>query len=130
MFTENSLDDILEKYTSEAEVRALNNERKFFEKEPKNRSGLKNYPAAQRELDLHGLTSSEAQSLAENFLVSAVRQRLRTVRLIVGKGLHSKDQQAVLPGVIEKLLSDWKRQKKILGYKWEKGRGTVLVYLP
>jgi len=131
MFTEDSLDDILEKHTSEADVRRISHERRFFENQVKdNFISTKNHPKPQTELDLHGFTSQEAKPMAESFLKNALHQRLRTVSIVTGKGLHSKNQQSVLQGVVETLLIDLRRQNKVLGYKWGQGGGKVSVYLP
>ena len=50
----------------------------------------------------------------------------------MGKGLHSEDR-AVLPDVIEDLLTDMKREDIVLSYRWEKRvkrkSGAVIVYL-
>jgi hypothetical protein len=55
-----------------------------------------------------------------------------TLRLIVGKGLHSADG-AVLPDVIEDLLLALKRESLVLTFDWDKGvkrkSGAVIVYL-
>ena len=90
---------------------------------------LKHYPHPQQTFDLHGLTGAEAERAAERFLRTVANQRLRTVRLITGRGLHSKGGQPVLPEVIENLLTRLRQSRKVLEFKWESGRGAVLVYL-
>ena len=50
---------------------------------------IKTYPAPQAELDLHGNTAPEAEKRTEAFIENARRKKICTVRIIVGKGLHS-----------------------------------------
>ena len=93
---------------------------------------LRRYPAPQAQLDLHGATAPRARQRAESFIRTALADGLFTLRLIVGKGLHSEGG-AVLPDVIEDLLLALKRENLILTYRWEKGvkrkSGAVIVYL-
>ncbi|MCP4219527.1 MAG: Smr/MutS family protein [bacterium] len=90
------------------------------------------YPAPQAEVDLHGCNAVEAENRVNSFISNAAGKRLRTVRLIVGKGLHSEGK-AVLPDVVENLLFQLKRSQTILGFKWEKKEkrksGALIVYL-
>ena len=94
---------------------------------------LRHYPAPQDECDLHGCTARQAEARAEAFVQDARLRRLLTVRLIVGKGLHSSGP-AVLPEVIERLLSDLKQHNRIAAYRWEKRSrsrsGALVIYLP
>jgi DNA-nicking Smr family endonuclease len=93
---------------------------------------LKIYPAPQLELDLHGYTADRAGAKTEAFLGSARQNDIRTVRIIVGKGLHSEGK-AVLPDVVEKKIIELKRKKWVLTFKWEKKdkrkSGALIVYL-
>lgn len=94
---------------------------------------VKIYPAPQRELDLHGFTSIRAAATVEMFIGKALRDEIQTVRVIVGKGLHSQGK-AVLPDVVERKLAELKRKEWVLTYKWEKKdkrkSGSLIVYLP
>jgi DNA-nicking Smr family endonuclease len=93
---------------------------------------LKIYPGPQLELDLHGYTADGAGAKTEAFLRSARQNDIRTVRIIVGKGLHSEGK-AVLPDVVEKKIIELKRKKWVLTFKWEKKdkrkSGALIVYL-
>ena len=93
---------------------------------------LHRYPAPQAQLDLHGDTALIARQRADSFLRTAVAAGSLTVRLIVGKGLHS-ESGAVLPDVVEDLLFLMKREGLVLTYRWDKGAkrksGAVIVYL-
>lgn len=51
---------------------------------------------AQAELDLHGLTRSEAKHELADFLYECKRRGARCVRIIHGKGLGSKNREPVL----------------------------------
>jgi DNA-nicking Smr family endonuclease len=94
---------------------------------------LRRYPAPQAQLDLHGDTVLKARQRADSFIRTAMADGLLTLRLIVGKGLHSEGG-AVLPDAIEDLLSSLKRESFVLAFRWEKGlkrkSGAVIVYLP
>lgn len=98
---------------------------------PKNKNEiLKEYPTIpQDELDLHGKTSIEAERELRSFIQSAKRRSLRTVRIITGKGIHSKEGEAILREVAEDKAIEFKRESLVFSHKWEKGGGSLLVYL-
>jgi DNA-nicking Smr family endonuclease len=93
---------------------------------------IKRYPAPQEDLDLHGFTAIEADRKTDFFIRSARKRELFTVRIIVGKGLHSQGR-AVLPDVVEDRLAALKNEKEVLTIRWEKRQksksGSVIVYL-
>jgi DNA-nicking Smr family endonuclease len=93
---------------------------------------IKRYPAPQGQLDLHGFTAREAQQRVEAYLRNAHHRQIFTLRLIVGKGLHS-EFGPVLPDVVEDKLIELKRQNIVLAYEWDKKKksksGAVIVYL-
>jgi len=93
---------------------------------------IKRYPPPEKDLDLHGFTALGAQLKARSFLTTCKLQGYFTVRIIVGKGLHS-DLGPVLPDTIEDLLSRLKTQDIVLGFAWERKKksrsGSVIVYL-
>jgi DNA-nicking Smr family endonuclease len=90
---------------------------------------VKDYPGPQREIDLHGQTGSEAMFELRNFIERSVNQRIRTVRVITGKGLHSQHMKSVLPELTEKKLGELRRTGKVLTFRREKTGGSYLVYL-
>ena len=96
-------------------------------------AAIRNSPPPQERIDLHGCTASEAEIKTENFLARARRNRLQTVLVITGKGLHSPEGP-VLKDVIEARLKIMKSNGTILAYLWEKKdrekSGALLVYLP
>lgn len=93
---------------------------------------LKRYPPPESNLDLHGFTAIGAQVKTRSFISSAHVQGFFTLRIIVGKGLHSEGGP-VLPHVVEDLLKEMKKENIVLSYEWEGGKrskfGAVLVYL-
>ena len=93
---------------------------------------LKRYPPPEADLDLHGFTAIGAQLKLRNFVNSCKRQGYFTVRIIVGRGLHS-DFGAVLPDVAEDVVKALKQQNIVLSYRWEKKKksrsGALIVYL-
>ncbi len=93
---------------------------------------LRRYPSPQAQLDLHGATAAQARQRAAHFMRSSLANGLFTVRIIVGKGLHS-EAGAVLPDAIEDLLLVLKREALVLSYRWDKGikrkSGAIIVYL-
>ena len=97
------------------------------------REKRKSYPHPQDELDLHGKTGPEAERKTAAFIGETAGLRLRTIRIITGKGLHS-DGPAVLPDVVESKLKELQAENQIFDFVWDKGEkhksGSVIVYLP
>ncbi len=86
--------------------------------------------AVQDHLDLHGLTSPEARVLIAEFLAHCVRNGLRCVRIVHGKGLGSPNREPVL----KKKVAGWLAQRdEVLAYcqapQADGGGGAVLVLL-
>ncbi len=86
--------------------------------------------AIEAELDLHGLRVVEARQVLTTFLHSALAQRLKTVRIIHGKGNGSLHKQPVLKGKV----NHWLRQRnEVLAFcsarPADGGTGAVYVLL-
>ncbi len=64
-------------------------------------------------LDLHGHTVEESTLLIEQFLEQCVEQRMLKVRIVHGRGLHSKDGVGVLK---ELVLGELKKSKYVRAY--------------
>jgi DNA-nicking Smr family endonuclease len=84
----------------------------------------------QGHLDLHGHTAAEARLLTAEFLARCLRDGLRCVRIVHGKGLRSPNREPVL----KKKLSGWLAQRdEVLAYcqapLTDGGGGAVLVLL-
>ncbi len=93
---------------------------------------LKRYPGVELELDLHGYNAIGAQLKLRSFIQSCKHQGFFTVRVIVGKGIHSEDG-AVLPDIVEDELKAMKKQNLIIFYEWDRKKkktsGAIIVYL-
>jgi DNA-nicking Smr family endonuclease len=84
----------------------------------------------QSEIDLHGLTVAEARPALVEFLNDCLREGLRCVRIIHGKGLGSKNQMPVL----KRKVASWLMQRdEILAFcqarRVEGGGGAAVVLL-
>jgi DNA-nicking Smr family endonuclease len=84
----------------------------------------------QSEIDLHGLRSDDAREALATFLREAMRQGMRCVRVVHGKGLGSPGKTPVLKGKVH----SWLVQKnEVLAFVQargdEGGAGAVVVLL-
>jgi len=84
----------------------------------------------ERELDLHGMTSKEAQAALDRFLGHCRQQQIRCVRIIHGKGRGSRDGRPV----IKNQLNQWLRNiPQVLAFcparAHDGGTGAVYVLL-
>ena len=93
---------------------------------------LKRYPPVEIVLDLHGYNAIGAQVKTRSFILSCKHQGFFTLRIIVGKGLHS-DLGPVLPDVVEVVVKEMKKQDQVIFYEWDKKKktksGALIVYL-
>jgi len=84
----------------------------------------------QAELDLHGMTTTEAHDALVDFLVEARSRGLRCVRVIHGKGLTSPNREPVLKGKVRRWLAHF---DDVLAYceasRHAGGGGAVVVLL-
>jgi DNA-nicking Smr family endonuclease len=84
----------------------------------------------QREIDLHGLTVADAKQALRQFLVRALEQRVRCVRVIHGKGLRSGHRGPVLKSAVSAIL---RRTGAVLAFVSARpvdgGTGAVYVLL-
>jgi DNA-nicking Smr family endonuclease len=82
------------------------------------------------ELDLHGMTIARAQIEMERFLSYCAERRLRTVRIIHGKGYGSREQAPVLKSRVNHWLRE---QQDVLAFcssrRDQGGTGAVNVLL-
>ncbi len=93
---------------------------------------IKRYPPPQETLDLHGCTASVAETKAEIYMRTCSRKGIFTIRIIVGRGLHS-EWGPVLPDIIEDLLIKLKKDDIVLWFKWDRKKksqsGSLIVYI-
>jgi len=84
----------------------------------------------QREIDLHGLTVAEAKHALREFLIIALEQQVRCVRIVHGKGLRSGTRGPVLKSAVSSVL---RRTGAVLAYVSARpvdgGTGALYVLL-
>jgi DNA-nicking Smr family endonuclease len=84
----------------------------------------------QGELDLHGMTRIEARVAVSEFLLEALKQGWRCLRVIHGKGLGSKNREPVLKAQLGRWLS---RREEVLAFcqarRHDGGSGALVVLL-
>jgi DNA-nicking Smr family endonuclease len=86
--------------------------------------------ATQDQLDLHGSRTDEARQLMVDFLNGALRDGMRCVRIIHGKGLRSANAQPVLRSKVGKWLA---QRDEVLAFVQARpedgGSGAVMILL-
>jgi DNA-nicking Smr family endonuclease len=86
--------------------------------------------AVQRELDLHGLRTDDARAQLAEFIRACVRQGLRCVRIVHGKGLGSPGKTPVLKSRVHSWLV---QKREVLAFVQarpaEGGAGALIVLL-
>jgi DNA-nicking Smr family endonuclease len=84
----------------------------------------------EREIDLHGLTVAEAKLALRQFLIRALEQHVRCVRIVHGKGLRSGHRGPVLKLAVSGVL---RRSGAVLAYVSARpvdgGTGALYVLL-
>lgn len=84
----------------------------------------------QKQIDLHGLRREEAREVLSAFLHDAVKQGLRCVRVIHGKGLGSVNREPVLKDKVRAWLA---QKSEVIAYCQPAGRdggsGALVVLL-
>ena len=84
--------------------------------------------SAQDELDLHEMLLDDALAVTRSFLDSSYAKGLRKVRIITGKGIHSKNGEAVLrPAVTDVCKSHPKVREVTVPKAAEGGSGALTV---
>lgn len=84
----------------------------------------------QAEIDLHGATRDEARGMVAGFLGDALRDGLRCVRVVHGKGMRSPGRVSVLRQAVRGWLT---QRQEVLAYCQAKpqdgGEGALIVLL-
>ena len=82
------------------------------------------------ELDLHGMTASDAETTLDRFITICKQNEYRCIRIIHGKGLGSKNRKPVLKNKLDQWL---KNNNQILAFCSTRpshgGTGAVYVLL-
>ncbi|HEX7719109.1 MAG TPA: Smr/MutS family protein [Woeseiaceae bacterium] len=82
----------------------------------------------QADIDLHGMTSAEAQDALHNFFDEALDRGLTCVRIVHGKGHGSGQQGPVLKRAIDRWLRHWEAVLAFVSARPSDG-GTGAVYV-
>ena len=89
--------------------------------------------AIEDHLDLHGKTRDEAKELVQEFVRRNVRLGRRCLRIVHGRGLHSKDRSPVLKEALKAWLTRGSVAKQVLAFTSalpkDGGAGAVYVLL-
>ncbi|MBT8079307.1 MAG: Smr/MutS family protein [Gammaproteobacteria bacterium] len=84
--------------------------------------------AVQAEIDLHGMTASEAEEALRQFIADAQLRGLRCVRVVHGKGLGSGARGPVLKRKVDAWLRRWQAVLAFVSTRQVDG-GTGAVYV-
>lgn len=119
------MDEIMRAYATKKDIESALEEKSAGEFISEESIGeiVKDYPRPQKEIDLHQMTGSEGQVNINNFIQTAKKQNLRTVRVITGKG------SGVILELAERVLSSMKNNGEIFSFKKEKTGGSFVVYI-
>lgn len=86
--------------------------------------------AVEDEIDLHRMEAAQAEAALRGFLNDCLRADRHCLRIVHGKGLHSKEGAPVLRGLVEALL---RQRADVLAYvsapPTQGGTGALLVLL-
>jgi DNA-nicking Smr family endonuclease len=97
---------------------------------PKLRNG---FYSIQGQLDLHGLSSEEAQKSVEEYITSMSRFHSCCVKIIHGRGINSPTDRAILKESLQQLLSTRKMSRHVVAFASAQfndgGVGAVYVLL-
>ncbi len=87
----------------------------------------------QNQLDLHGLSRSEARRTVEEFVLNMSRFRSCCVKIIHGRGINSPNEQAVLKDSLQRWLTTRRMSRYVVAYASapakDGGVGAVYVLL-
>jgi DNA-nicking Smr family endonuclease len=82
----------------------------------------------QSELDLHGMTASQAATALRDFVNESCRRKISCVRIVHGKGLGSGSRGPVLKREVDSLLRRWDQVLAFVSARQVDG-GTGAVYV-
>jgi DNA-nicking Smr family endonuclease len=97
---------------------------------PKLRNGVY---SIQGQIDLHGLSRTEAQSAVEDFIAHMSRFRSCCIKIIHGRGINSPTDRATLKESLQRLLKTRRMSRYVIAYasapSRDGGVGAVYVLL-
>lgn len=97
---------------------------------PNLRNGLY---SIQGQIDLHGMSRSEAQIAVEDYIVRMSRFRSCCIKIIHGRGINSPTDRATLKDALQRLLSTRRMSRYVVAYasapSKDGGVGAVYVLL-
>ncbi len=97
---------------------------------PNLRNGLY---SIQGQIDLHGLSRSEAQLAVEEYIIGMSRFRSCCIKIIHGRGINSPTDRATLKESLQRLLSTRRLSRYVVAYASapfnDGGVGAVYVLL-
>jgi len=130
---EENFDELLEEFMP-SDIRQVIEEKESSSKRQLSlQEIIDQYPPVQEELNLHNETSEQAKDDIKNFIEHSHHKRLKTLRIITGKGRHSEGGIPILKKVALEKISELRDQGLVLSYKWEDGKmkksGAIIVYL-
>ncbi len=89
--------------------------------------------AIQAHLDLHGMTLDQARLALDTFIASSVRAGSSCVRVVHGRGRHSRDKRPLMKRKVEQWLSHRRLARFVIAYTSARlvdgGGGAVYVLL-
>ncbi|MCK5614298.1 Smr/MutS family protein [Candidatus Pacearchaeota archaeon] len=130
---EKSFEELLDEYSSSADVEKALSEKQASLEEVDPINVKRDYPRPQDELDLHNFTGEEARRKTESYIRNSQRNKLKTIRIITGKGIHSENAKAVVRGIVSETVISLKKEGLVSDYEWEskteQRSGAIIVYL-
>jgi DNA-nicking Smr family endonuclease len=89
--------------------------------------------SVQDEIDLHRMTRDEARAALDPFILGAAGRKVTCVRVVHGRGLHSKEEGPVLKAMVVRWLAGRRLGKVVLAFTSARpvdgGTGALYVLL-
>lgn len=77
------------------------------------------WPVPEKTLDLHGLNTLQAEVRIRSAVLTARMDGTEVLRIVTGKGLHSRSGTAILRDYTEDFLVELQRLGEIRAFRWE-----------
>ncbi len=88
--------------------------------------------SVQAHLDLHGLGPAEARGALERFVKASQHKGHFCVRIVHGRGVHSREEPAILKRQVARWLASRKMSRSVVAFasaRWRDGGGGALYVL-